>query len=115
MALNLTKPLRVKTTKESVRFLGLLKNNLHSVVCARTTPDTLTHQSVECVGQYKGDELENVPESKWLNVYETHGGPWYSTRTDAGNGAFHAIDVRIGLLEDKQDGSPFVFHDLRGK
>lgn len=63
------------------------------------------------------EDLFNVPESRWLNVYvykdfsgEEPRPKWRKTRREADDGAYGT--GRIAVIEDKQDGSPWILHQL---
>lgn len=79
--------------------------------------DTLGPDNVEYRPSFRDEHKYRIkPQSRWLNVYATDGSmlvapSWHKTRILAD---YHAAEtntcIRIGVLEDPQDGSPYIFH-----
>lgn len=112
MTLDLTKPIRHKASGEPCRLVGVLNRDSFPYVVAfkyvrgpqkgKEYPTTLNES-----------DLENISESRWLNVYDDDDGGapprWVMSRKQAD---WVAGDGRIAIIEDKQDGSPWILHQL---
>lgn len=115
MSVDLTKPIRLKNgihALSSIRCLGTLDTSCRwPIVLAVKDPGS----SSEYLYRVRIEELENIPESRWLNVYVPTGqsrlAEWHASRSMADDCAPRPFS-RLGVLEDKQDGSPLIFHPV---
>lgn len=106
--LDLSKPIRRKINKEQVQYVLKLKGkNDYPLLCLAI------RNGSEIPQMFCEKELENIPQSRWLNVYV--GNPidadWYSSREKCDKYADH-INGRVAVIEDKQDGTPWIVHQL---
>ncbi len=109
MALDLKKRIRLRTNKEEVKYVMTLSCiGKYKIVTIRTKPEC--GEFVWVVGE---QDLENIPESRWLNVYaniiEGVSPKWAPSRATADTGAQFG---RIAVIEDKQDGSDWIIHKV---
>ena len=113
MSLDLNKPLRIKSTKETVAFvLKLRTKDELDIVTLRVSEDR-----GEYIYLFRGYELENIPQSRWLNVYVGDSivmPQWHESRESADRVAIYKV-VRVAVIEDKQDGSDWIVHKLEQK
>lgn len=54
-------------------------------------------------------EYRIAPKSRYLNVYVGFASAWHLTKESRESAMKDGI---VGYLEDKQDGSPYIFHQL---
>lgn len=109
MSLDLNKPLRFKQDKRPVKFLSCLNNGSDSnIVIVRGD------EGNEYLWVCKLVNLENIPESRWLNVYVGDSvvmPKWHESRESADRVTTYKVD-RVAVIEDKQDGSDWIVHRL---
>lgn len=110
MTLDLTKPIRHRITKKPYKFLHkLVSLSVYDIVVLSEG------EKGEMVFVHSADSLENIPESRWLNVYENCNlsSTWKSSRLAAEIAmSFAHMSKCVGIIEDKQDGSPWIVHQL---
>lgn len=104
--LDLKKPIRsIRHRDRKMRYVTTLEGAVHNIAVA------VDRDGVESIYTYEAAELENIPQSRWLNVYVSGVRliVWHKTKEEADSIA--ALD-RVAIIEDKQDGSPWIVHQL---
>lgn len=102
-----TKPIRHKmypTQYSNLKYLGECDNLLYSSIVQYTDGD-----GDILVSNFKPEVFENIPTSKWMNIYQGGGGEWRNSLDLANNLAY--TKTRIALLEQTGDGE-LILHKV---
>ncbi|UCR75554.1 hypothetical protein PP742_gp70 [Alcaligenes phage vB_Af_QDWS595] len=93
-------------TKEKIEVMQAFLNGKTIQIFTETVGWVDWHQGADPNWNWDLDKFRIKPKTRYLNVYD------YGTRTIKWKeGSRNSIEEGcIGYLEDKQDGSPIVFH-----
>lgn len=111
MSLDLNKPLRLVRSKKTIRNVSALQGRKNTYAYISSDGE------MEYTGSCRLDEMENIPQSRWLNVYvgtESSVSPrWFNDKLDAEVSRRSVRDMEcVAVIEDKQDGSDWIVHKL---